>query len=323
MPFDGALQLVHALEQRPIEQRLAIAIHDVEDHRLQRQLGLGVADAVLAPAARRLLERQELLRQRVERQRFGVQDGGLGLHLRQDAVDQLREHAGQRLQAARKETHLVPSGLRAIEMELDTDAVELELRVRPTAELVDQAGDVGALGELRSDRSAHGDLQLAHSVEPRSTAFADEPEVRGAVVAVFEDTCSRFLRAVQVRLVNAARIVASPTPSGCSQRNANQVLGRRRVEPAQQLGAAVQLPFGATRTADVRRLSKRANTFSHRGLTSLTDEPAEGVCAAQLFHDQAQIAAPCVTCAPRPFETVRVATAFSIDRSRRPNSIGS
>ena len=134
--LDRRNERLDALGERPVRQRLAVAVHDVEHHRLDRQLGLQLADAVLPAAARRLLERQKLVRKGIERQRFGIEDGGLGLHLFEHAVDQLREHARHRLQAAREQAHLLTFWPAPVEVELNTHPVELELRVGFAAELV-------------------------------------------------------------------------------------------------------------------------------------------------------------------------------------------
>ena len=97
----------------------------------------------------------------------------------QHALDELGKHAGHVLQAAREEPHLLAFGLRAIEVQLHADAVELQLRVRPPAELVQQARHVRqALGELRADRPADGHLQLANAVDAvRPQRLAEQPQV--------------------------------------------------------------------------------------------------------------------------------------------------
>src|SRR5262249_11883770 len=58
---DHLLHDLDPLEERSPEQSFAIAIHDVEDHRLERELGSEVADAVLSSTTRGLLKGQELL----------------------------------------------------------------------------------------------------------------------------------------------------------------------------------------------------------------------------------------------------------------------
>ena len=64
VPRTVVIRRLDALVERSIEQRLAVAVHDVEDHGLDRQLGLQLADAVLAAPARRLLEGQKFFGQR-------------------------------------------------------------------------------------------------------------------------------------------------------------------------------------------------------------------------------------------------------------------
>src|SRR5260370_34446459 len=98
---------------------------------------------MLPSSASGLLKGQEFVRQWIEGERLGIQDRRLRLDLLEHAVDELGEHAGHRLQAARKEAHLFALRTGAIEVQLDAHPIELELDVRLAAEFFQKARDVG------------------------------------------------------------------------------------------------------------------------------------------------------------------------------------
>src|SRR5437588_5416764 len=60
-PADHVCHHRQTLEQRSIQYRFTVAIHDIEHHRLDWEFGCQLADAMFAPSARGLLERQEFL----------------------------------------------------------------------------------------------------------------------------------------------------------------------------------------------------------------------------------------------------------------------
>ncbi len=132
-------------------------------------------------------------------------------------------------------------------MQLDTYPVELELDVGLATELLQQAGHVGqALGELWADRSADHHLQAfdrVYAVRPQR--FAEQPQVGGAVVGLFQHRLFGF-GAAQAGLGERGqdRRVANAKPAR-AERNAHQVFSRDRVDAGQQARQCVELAVAA------------------------------------------------------------------------------
>src|SRR5438105_9221355 len=87
-------------------------------------------------------------------------------------------------------------------MELDTDAVELQLGMRFAAQFVQKAWHVWQpLGQLGPDRPTDGDLQLAYGLDAAvPERFADQTEVRRSVVRILQHDLVGF-RAAESSLV--------------------------------------------------------------------------------------------------------------------------
>ena len=192
---------------------------------------------MLAATRCRLLEHEVLLRLRVVADRLAVEDQRPVIELF-GRGHELDEHQAEVLQVPRED-----ADVGAILVNLDSNSVVLRLHDN-AAQLLDHGFWIGqALCQLRANRPADRYLQSRDTVLAFGPeGLRDQPEVRGSVVGSFQSWTQRAV----ALLGKGERLeygrVADPK-SQAAKSHPHEMLGRSRVEVAQQRGKQCSFPL--------------------------------------------------------------------------------